>query len=229
MTMQEQELTLFGGWARAQIPPPIESGVEKISVTLSVSIYVRDSFDEEEYTSYTSKDSKVLYYPSLYTPIVDAYRANTRLMYDEWAKLRTEEYNEVMNPYKKWTRREYGDQGQYVEYVATIWTGVFLRTWLDKSFLRFFGIWERGTHATIIRGLAGTKKLGRSISGMIGGNYNSGFADDKKPITKLPSGEYTLSDVRTLYKDIPRLPKEGIANARKLARQLREQRINKNL
>jgi hypothetical protein len=38
MTTPWQELTLFGGWARAQIPPPIESGVDLPSATPSVSL-----------------------------------------------------------------------------------------------------------------------------------------------------------------------------------------------
>ena len=38
MTTSWQELTLFGGWARAQIPPPIESGVDLPSATPSVSL-----------------------------------------------------------------------------------------------------------------------------------------------------------------------------------------------
>lgn len=38
MTTPWQELTLFGGWARAQIPPPIASGVNAHSATFSVSL-----------------------------------------------------------------------------------------------------------------------------------------------------------------------------------------------
>src|SRR2546421_5162481 len=38
MTTPWQELTLFGGWARAQIPPPIESGVDLPSAIPSVSL-----------------------------------------------------------------------------------------------------------------------------------------------------------------------------------------------
>ena len=38
MTTPWPESTLFGGWARAQIPPPIESGVDLPSATLSVSL-----------------------------------------------------------------------------------------------------------------------------------------------------------------------------------------------
>jgi hypothetical protein len=40
MTTYGQELTLFGGWAKAQIPPPIKIGVEKPLGTFSSSIYV---------------------------------------------------------------------------------------------------------------------------------------------------------------------------------------------
>jgi hypothetical protein len=38
MTTPRQELTLFGGWAKAQIPPPIASGVNARSATFSVSL-----------------------------------------------------------------------------------------------------------------------------------------------------------------------------------------------
>jgi hypothetical protein len=38
MTTPWQELTLFGGWAKAQIPPPIASGVNARSATFSVSL-----------------------------------------------------------------------------------------------------------------------------------------------------------------------------------------------
>ncbi len=38
MTTPWQELTLLGGWAKAQIPPPIASGVNALSATFSVSL-----------------------------------------------------------------------------------------------------------------------------------------------------------------------------------------------
>lgn len=40
MTIYEQELTLFGGWAKARILPPIEIGVERPSGTFSPSISI---------------------------------------------------------------------------------------------------------------------------------------------------------------------------------------------
>ena len=206
--MQEQELTLFGGWAKAQIPQQIELGVVKRSGTPSVSI----SFENgDEHPIEIERILHFIFIPHITIeelnsiPEVIMARWTIPYTYDDSGHKRAgKEQEEMLHP-KSWHR-------------------AFI--WFDKAFLRFFEIWEHGTQATIIRGLAGTDKMRKSLSGVIGGNYNGGFKDSNKPLTKLPNGEWTLSNTRSLYPDIPRLPKEGIINARKLAKQLQQKRIN---
>lgn len=55
MTMPWQELKLFGGWAKAQTPPPIALGVEKPSDTLSYSIWPNERALSIEITAFASE------------------------------------------------------------------------------------------------------------------------------------------------------------------------------
>lgn len=67
MTIIAQELMLFGGLAKMQIPPPIETGVSKLSGTASLSIsnykltvrlYFEDQFIPNGNSSIFEKDDK---------------------------------------------------------------------------------------------------------------------------------------------------------------------------
>lgn len=59
MTMPWQELMLFGGWAKAQIPPPIELGVEKSSDMLSLSISPNSADPQISITAYATSEHQV--------------------------------------------------------------------------------------------------------------------------------------------------------------------------
>ena len=204
MIMQEQELTLFGGWAKALTPQPIEIGVVKPLDKPSASIYIRYA---EEPLTLEYMGSQVL------APHITA----------EPSKI-----TEYMKPLIEIEVRVPSHfSGR--EVVLKNWQQLFMDRWIGLAFYRFFEIWSKGSIDDMMRGYQGEIRLRRSLSGKIGGNNDGGLADNKKPLTKLQNGDWVLTHKSELYNPHRRkLPLQGIENARQYAKQLKEQRVKAN-
>jgi hypothetical protein len=88
-----------------------------------------------------------------------------------------------------------------------------------RAFVRYTEIWGMSavfSIATIRRGLTGTGRLGRSLSGMLG--------SQRAALARAEDGSWRVADMRKLYPYIKRWPKAGILRAREIARELRRQR-----
>lgn len=233
MTMHEQELTLFGGWAKAQIRPPIEVGVHRPLDTLSASIYPKPKavYHEEpiEFDTWEYAQAFWLYRPSTIKveSNVSVAAIEIREYYIPWIispidgrSVRSGESYHVLD----FTKPEQIVVEGRKEKDFSNWGKWIYGFFLNRTFFRFFEIWERGSLADMIRGCAGTEKTRRSFNGMIGANNNTMPDKVKRPLARREDGDWELSKARELYPDVKRLPKEGIENARKLARAMREKR-----
>jgi hypothetical protein len=200
MTMQEQELMLFGGWAKALIPPPIDSGVDAPSVTFSVSLYTDTTPMEDPSFNIDQQDVVCLLNEYSYTPRVEL----SRFFFD------------VGNQQFIWVDESVDDSLSLV-----------VHWWVNMAFLRFFEIWKKGTADVFIRGLSGTSRLRRSFAGKVG-TQSIGKKNQLAPIARLDNKVWALNNLPALYPFMRRLPPSGIQSARNLARLLREQRGNQH-
>jgi hypothetical protein len=243
MIMQEQELTLFGGWARAQIPQPIEIGVGKTSVTHSVSTFVRsDNCEEAEKSGHISTISGVSTFVSsddceewlcdkvrqsrpcqtISTEKVSFTIEIEKAVYD--FAYHQEKMITVEPTADKKIRTGF-DGSQYE--VRSQWDELVYMTWGYLAFSRFFEIWEKGTLDDMMRGLAGNLALKRSFSGLIGAHNGMGKGREKKELGRNAKGEWFLKDNAVIDSRVRKLPEGGAANAQRCARELRRQRLAK--
>lgn len=219
MIMPEPVLTLFGGWARAQIPQPIEIGVGKNSVTHSVSTFVsRDDCEEwlcekvrESRPCKTISTEKVSFTIEIEKAWYDfAYHQEKMITVEPTAdkKIRT------------------AHDGSTYE-VRSQWDDLVFMTWGHLAFSRFLEIWEKGTLDDMMRGFAGNLALKRTFSGLIGAHNGTGKGREKKALGKNAKGEWFLKDNAVIDSRVRKLPEVGAANAQRYARELRRQRLAK--
>lgn len=111
------------------------------------------------------------------------------------------------------------------ETVMPEWKGIFHELLTRRAFVRFFEIWTHGNLDAMMRGLNAKEKLSKSFNGLLGSTHS---LLGSKSLTKSDDGEWIVSNIHTLYPQIRRLPTDGIKNARKLAKQLQQERASKH-
>lgn len=206
MIMQEQELMLFGGWAKALIPQPIEIGVVEPLEEPSVSIYIKSEYAEEPFTVEACSRVRPLQIAAD-PPKITTYMG---LLIEV----------EIFESYQVgYSTRE--------TTITNNWQHKLLEDWKQLALYRFFEIWNKGSLDDMMRGYQGSKSLRMSFSGKIGCNNDRGIAAGKGALTKLPSGDWTLthkSELKNPYRR--KLPPEGVENVRRFARELRDHRVS---
>lgn len=179
-------------------------GAVKHSGTLSVSIFTKSEYAEEPFTFENWGDRFISPYISVEPTKITGY-----------AKPHIEiEISGRAHP-----------GGTFI---VEDWRSFLKDHWIGMAFSRFFEIWNKGSLNDMMRGYLGKVRLQRSFSGKIGTN-NGDLAHAKdKPLTKQADGSWTLKPSHKISYMYPRsryLPPEGIENARKFAKELRQQRL----
>lgn len=209
MTMQKQELTLFGGWAKAQIRPPIEHGVAERSVMPSASILINDWLFLEGKTYVPNIEVTTL----ARTQNICIQRCYTvqKLFYG--VTFAQEEF-EYVDPTRLLIPSEFDEEKMifsHWHYIANMW--------IHPAFVRFFELWGRGTSEKMVHAFLGTPRLRRHFAGRFGA------CNGKSLIKNQETGEWTVKSLELLYPRERHLPPEGIRNARIHAHKLRDQRL----
>lgn len=219
MTMQEQVLTLFGGWARARIPQPIEAGVDKPSVTLSASTFISSNNTDE----WLEEKIREAHGRQLVSVDIDKLSI-TIVAQKAWFNPDTRKEHIIDMDVTR-LKREVTDPDGRVREIPSPWVDTIHMTWVHVAFLRFFELWGHGTSNDMHRGFLSKEPLKRSFSGMIGTNNAEVKGRKDRALGRRENGEWYLKNKADLYPKVRRLPEEGIANARAHARALRQQRL----
>jgi hypothetical protein len=125
-------------------------------------------------------------------------------------------------------RLKYGDSQQVINlepirygdgysYQPTLFIGP--SNWTHRAFVRYFQIWGNGDMPRMMRGLKGTKALGRSFAGLLGVNNDKIPNSIGKAMHKRPDGIWECVNLDNLYPEVKRLDATGIASARRFAKE----------